>query len=508
MSRAQVLDSAQNKTRIVMKAYRQGLKLITSIPGDTTLNIRNAQAFLVFQNKIIREIYVRQIGFEKSIYDSTQRTAALVNKFANALHQTTHEATVRNHVFLKKNKPLNPFLVADNERYLRDRDFILDCRIVVTPVSDGSDSVDVTIITRDVFSLGIDVGQSLSTTPQIGVYDNNFLGRGQRWIVTGLYNPGRNPSFGWSSFFRKSSVLGTLVDLEAGYTELKTGSAVGSESEYSYSVRLSRPLVSPYSRLAGGTEISNNWSRNLFAKPDSIFRNYRYNVADYWLGYNFGIRQKLENQMRYFFALRYFDGDIYDHFKELELGGLFRSNRVVAYLGEATVYRQEFYKTRYIFGFGRTEDVPVGLSLSLTGGYATLYGRERAYVGAKLKYSWVNRIGNIFRFEAQTGGFSFNNNSFEDAVLNTRATFYTRAHNLRKHKIRTGVSAGYVALFNRALSDYLSIKPGDLQRFVPVTSNGLRKFQTRMETTLFTTWNVLGFRMAPFLGADMVIVQC
>ena len=57
------------------------------------------------------------------------------------------------HLFISENTPLNPHRLADNERFLRDKDFILDSRIVVTPV-EGSDSVDLTVITRDVFSLG------------------------------------------------------------------------------------------------------------------------------------------------------------------------------------------------------------------------------------------------------------------------------------------------------------------------------------------------------------------
>ena len=501
-------DSGKGVNRIVKKAYREGLKLITTIPSDTTVNIRNAEAFLPFQNKIIRDIYIQQIGFEKSIYDSMHRTEAFVNRMANGLHRRTREATVRKHLFFHKNKPLNPFLLADNERYLRDRDFILDCRMVVTPTSEGSDSVDITVITRDVFSLGFNVGGSIPTAPQFGVYDNNFLGRGQRLIFTGLYDPGRNPTFGWSSFFRKSSLLGTLVDLELGYSELKTGTIIGLESEYSYSIRLNRPLVSPYSRLAGGIDLSKNWSRNLFSKPDSIFQNYRYNMADYWIGYNFGVGQKLENQFRYFFAVRYFDGDILNQFRELELGGQFQSTRLLAYLGEFTIYRQEFYKTRYIFGFGRTEDVPVGLSLSFTAGYTTQLAQSRSYLGAKLKYSWVNLIGNIFRFELQTGSYSTNYNSLEDAVVNARATYYTRAVSMGKNKLRTMLSLGYVGLFNRTLSGSIGIKLTDLQGLVPTILDGRTKFQGRIESTLYTRLKPIGFRIAPFVGADLVSIGC
>ncbi len=42
---------------------------------------------------------------------------------------------IRDHVFFREKKPLNPYLLADNERYLRDLNFIVDARIYVMPLT-------------------------------------------------------------------------------------------------------------------------------------------------------------------------------------------------------------------------------------------------------------------------------------------------------------------------------------------------------------------------------------
>jgi hypothetical protein len=257
---AQEKEQAE-KESVTKKAFKQGLKFITTHPGDTVVNEMSVEPYSAFAGKIIRNITIGQIGFEKSIYDSAKKVTKTVTQLSNALHVNTRQNTIRQHLFTNKNKPLNPFELADNERFIRDKDFILDCRIIVTPV-EGTDSVDLTVITRDVFSLGATVGGSFPNAPKIGVYDANVAGRGQRLEFTSLLDQGRTPKFGYSALYRKSSIFGSLTNLELRYTQLDNGLSLGDEREFATLIRLDRPLVSPYSRLAGGGEISNNWSQH------------------------------------------------------------------------------------------------------------------------------------------------------------------------------------------------------------------------------------------------------
>jgi hypothetical protein len=225
------------------------------------------------------------------------------------------------------------------------------------------------VITRDVFSLGATIGGSFPTAPEIGIYDANVDGRAQRIQFTALVDQERDPKFGYSIFYRKSSVFGSLVNLDLAYTQLNDGRSYGAETEYTAAVRLSRPLVSPYSRIAGGLEISQNWSQNVYNEPDTSFLKYRYNIFDSWIGYNIGINKEISNRNRHFLALRYFDGTYLDQPDQPEYEEEKKYNSVSGYLGEFSFYRQNFYKTRYVFGFGRTEDIPYGTSMGVTAGY-------------------------------------------------------------------------------------------------------------------------------------------
>jgi hypothetical protein len=455
---------------------------------------------------------VDKIGFEKSIYDTTKRVKKTVTNLANALHVDTRERTIREHLFFKKNQPLNPYKLADNERFLRDKDFILDARIVVVPI-DGTDSVDLMVITRDVFSIGATVGGTIPGAPEIGIYDANIGGRGQLLYLNTVYDSERDPQFGYSLIYRKSSLLGSLTNVELGYTQMNTGRSIGKEEEYAAYVRLSRPLVSPYTRIAGGMEISRNKSANVNQKPDSLFLAYNYSVFDAWIGYNIGINRAVKNRNRQMLAFRYFNGYYFDQPEQEEYTEKVKYNSGYGYLSEFTFYRQDFYKTRYVFGFGRTEDVPYGISLAFSGGYIKQITHERPYAGIKFNYSEASKKGNFHKIMVESGGYwgkdsLSNKGQFEDITLQVGGAYFTRLMHIKRYKVRSYVTGTYTQIFNRQIIDLLDISNKMIPGFRADSLDSQKRFTGHIESILYTPWSLLGFRFAPFVAADAVTVDC
>src|SRR6185436_8427573 len=151
-------DSVAKKSP-TKKVFRQGLKLISTTPKDTVKNLKSENPYLPYSGKIIRSIRTEHIGFEKSVYDTAKKEKKVVADVSNFLHVNTRTQTILNHLFIKENEPLNPHKLADNERFLRDKDFLLDCRIIPDSIP-GTDSVDLVVLTRDVFSIGGSLGGS------------------------------------------------------------------------------------------------------------------------------------------------------------------------------------------------------------------------------------------------------------------------------------------------------------------------------------------------------------
>lgn len=505
VTQAQVKKDSIEKKSVTKKAFQEGMKLISTHPKDTITNEKSVDPYLEYSGRIIRYINIERIGFEKSIYDSAKKVKKTVTRLANTLHVDTRQKIIRKHLFIQKDKPLNPHELADNERFLRDKDFILDSRILVTPI-EGTDSVDLTVITRDVFSLGGTAGGS-PTAPKFGVYDANVDGRGQRIQVNMLFDPDRSPNLGYGLLYRKSSIFGSLTNLELQYTQLNNGFSFGDEHEYATLVRLDRQLVSPYTRLAGGGEISRNWSANVSEKPDSIFLKYSYFLYDAWIGYNIGINKDISNRNRKFFAVRYLDGYYTEQPQQELYRELRKYNNISGFLSEFTFYRQNFYKTRYVFGFGRTEDIPYGFTFGITGGYVNQLRIERPYAAVKFNYGKANRKGNFIKFSAETGGY-LRNNEFEDVIVNGGVTYFTRLFQINRYKLRNLVSVNYTQLINHTVIDWLKINKQEIPGFKSDSINASQRLAFHGESALYTPRALLGFRFAPFTAVDMVAVNC
>ncbi len=505
VTQAQVPKDSIEKKSVTKKAFREGMKLISTSPKDSITNEKSVDPYLEFTGRIIRNINIERIGFEKSIYDSAKKVKKTVTKLANTLHVDTRQKIIRKHLFIHKDKPLNPHELADNERFLRDKDFILDSRIVVTPI-EGTDSVDLTVITRDVFSLGATAGGS-PTAPKFGVYDANVDGRGQRVQVNMLFDPDRSPNLGYGLLYRKSSIFGSLTNLELQYTQLNNGFSFGDEHEYATLVRLDRQLVSPYTRLAGGGEISRNWSANVNEKPDSTFLQYSYMLYDAWIGYNIGIKKDISNRNRKFLAVRYVDG-YYTQQPEQELYRDVRKyNDIFGYLAELTFYKQNYYKTRYVFGFGRTEDIPYGFTLGITGGYVNQLRIDRPYSAVKFNYGKANRKGNFIQLGAEAGGY-LRNNEFEDIIVESGFAYFTRLFQISRYKLRNLVSVTYTQLINHTVIDWLKINKQEIPGFKSDSINASQRMAFHGESALYTPKSLFGFRFAPFTAVDMVAVNC
>lgn len=500
-TQAQKDSTAQNGI-LDNKITKELLKTVQkkSSPGLTQKNVKSEDVFLPYEGKIIRNIVVKHINFERSIYDTTKSVKDVFTRTANKLHVDTRPNVIYNHLFFYTNKPLDPYRLADNERYLRDLDFILDSKITVYPVGSG-DSVDVEVMTRDVFSLGIRPGVNSWDKYSIGIYDANLFGRGQRLQGDFLFEGGRTPFVGKGISYSKSSVGGSLANLTVAYTELNRGMSVGEENEYAWFLRLDRPLVSPHSRLAGGFEFSRNWSVNVNNVPDSVFRKYRYYAQDAWIGYNIGVKKQIRDRSRHFVAIRYSQEQFEQRPSQPEDRSLRRYNSSKSLLAGVTFYDQKFYKTSFVYGFGRTEDVPYGTNINLTTGWSEELGLKRMYVGASAAKRVITRTTRFYTVEVGGGTF-FRQRRAEDGVVYGTLRYFSKLYEIRKLKVRHQITGGYGRAFNNKIFDLLTLN-NQLIEFDADSLFGYERSFFRTETTVFLPGQILGFHFAPFFSVEL-----
>ncbi|MEQ9592900.1 MAG: hypothetical protein RLN86_09890 [Cyclobacteriaceae bacterium] len=479
--------------------------------ADTVFNYKSEDAFIPYEGKIIRKITVNQIQFNRLIQDTTKVMKNSLIKIGEGLHTDTKERTVRNNLFIREGQPLNPYRLADNERYIRDLNFIKDARIYVIQEFDDSDSVDLLIMTRDVFSIGVSgVPESTDEFSWL-LQEANLLGSGLKIAYSGIFDSDRRPQFGFSNSISQNSIAGTFIDGTIGHTTIDDARSLGNENESALYLRLNRPLFMPYARWAGGVELSRNWSENVFSKPDSSFAKYAYSVQDYWAGFTFGelrsARLGKENRNRRFLSARVLD----QHFisqPDIELNPIEElrySNRLL-FLSQLTLFKQNFYKTKYVFGFGRTEDIPYGYSISLTAGWERQAGIERPYAGGDITKSFTNN-GNIITLIARAGGY-FRNSNLEDTKVDLGAIYFSKVYELSTLKIRHSFEFGVSRFYNRNIKNQLDINGNNgLEGFRSTNLFGDTRLRTRVQSIMFTNWKLIGFNFAIVPQIDLAFLS-
>ena len=514
MSCSILLQAQQPKSGDKPKANNLGNKVTTRVksllyqnPGDTLMDEKSEAAYKQYQGRIIRKITITHIGFERNINDTTRyKVVNDITRIANSLHGTTKTQIIRNNLFIREGKPLDPYRLADNERYLRDLNFILDARIVVKPVRGNRELVDVQVFTRDVFSFGGSFNPRSTSNYRFKLYDANVSGQGQGIQFNGVIDSDRDPNFGYQILYTKNSIRGSFINASVAYTQINSGASYGLEDEHAVLLKLDRPLVSPYTRWAGGMEWSRNWSTNVFSVTDTVFRSYIYTIKDFWMGYNIGIKNKTGNRNRHFVGIRTFN----QRFSERPVQAIEFMNPVynnqTYILGAFTFYNQNFYRTKYVYGFGRTEDVPYGRRLTLLFGQQKQFGLSRPYLGVEFEKSVFRKNGDFQQYSVKAGGYK-NNGDLEDIAMLASASLFSKLIPWKGLKIRQSASIGYTAIANQKFNLPLRINNEyGIDRFQNDSIIGTQRLGLSLETLFFMRPTLLGFHFAPFVFTEMAMV--
>ena len=175
-------------------------------------------------------------------------------------------------------------------------------------------------------------------------------------------------------------------------------------------------------------------------------------------------------------------------------------------LGQFTFFKQEFYKTQYVYGFGRTEDVPYGHNLSILAGWQNLLSLQRAYVGFDAEKSFVHSGGNFYTLSFRIGGFPYQGR-WEDAALLLSGKLFSRLKQTKRFLIRQSVDLDFTYVFNQRTNTLLDINNTfGLEGFRADSLLGTKRLHARYEIVLYSQWSILGFKLAPIIFADVAMI--
>ena len=477
--------------------------------------IKNELPFAKFKGKIINQIQVNSVSYETPFNDTMTSGDKIKRAVEEAVYTSTTNKTMLKNLFFDTGDTLYPYLIADNEKFLRELAFIQDARIIASIDPADTNGVIINIQWKDIFPFGgsANIGSVQSFNAELN--HNNLLGLGDKFQINALYDLDRRPLAATGFEYIKRNLLGTFLNVTIGYDKIKPAFNSGRREEYARYIKGDLPLVSPYHSFTGGFEFGKYESNNTYATrlPYQQVYKYAYGIMDGWMGINIGaglrIKDNLQTRLRKFVSFR----AVSKRFSEIPDTANFKYNiqysNIDAGLIAFNIFKQEYYHTSFIYGFGRNEDVPEGYSFSVVSGLTQRNSRTRPYIGIDYERDYFTDQKNYTNFNLKMGGY-LHNGSLEDISFLSAVNYFTVLKTLSNPKWskRNFVQISATQQLNTILNEPLYLRS---EYGIPTFKNDNIQAATRVscniESVYYNKVKYYGFSFAPFIFVNSSYIK-
>jgi outer membrane protein assembly factor BamA len=325
---------------------------MTDVPSPAELEQRNAS---------IRAIHIDV----DDIFDKDDpRENGFMYRVANDLHLSTRDGTIREQLLFHPGEPWSAQKAEETARMLRERNYLSEAEVVPTAYDPVTNSVDVTVRVRDVWTLepGVGVGRAGGENKsRIRLADENFLGLGEEIALEYKSSVDRS---GVGIEFRDPNVFNSWWGVGAHYADTSDGSIAAFSLEH--------PFYSLDSR----------WSLGFAGQSDdqvTSLYDLGHTVDEFDSAYDsFGVQGGRSRGLVNGWTRRWLAGYRYDRAKfDYTTGGKTPStakpeDRLLSYPWVGIELLQDRYQTTHNHDqIGRVEDLNVGMRLLASVGFAS-----------------------------------------------------------------------------------------------------------------------------------------
>jgi hypothetical protein len=467
-----------------------------------------------YAGKRINSITIEQHNFLTSIDSRESNLKDVFSKLGNKLQSNSKNRAIRENIFFKEWDLFDPSIIAYNEKWLRDLSYIQDAKIMAMITPYDTNQVDIIVVTKDLFSYGGEVLINNKDAYSAKLNNINLLGSGNSVQVVQNFENKRNPKSGWGYDLGLSNILGTFISVNAGVNQFGNNLANNVLSARKNYISVQRPILHPNSKWLGGLEYLENVNENVFpGKWDSIFDqqlNYNLKHTDIWVGYQLTKKKKLIkiNEDRQFIQYRHLE----NIFKERPVDYLLQLDRnyqnLKADFLSYTIVRQSVYRTRYLYGLGRYEDLPIGRSLTWTTGRYTIEGDKAPYLGFKFEQFKLSKKDNYTHIITNVAS------SYMDKALQDFRFLVSLEQFSKLKYLNNGY--GYRQILNLSFTQTLKNKYNEALRInsiygIPQLNREQIKGGTRIsgnwESVIYNNRAFWGFKSAPFVFGNITYIR-
>ena len=451
---------------------------------------KSDENYINYSGRKIRNIYVQRLSvFGTNINDPGAQTTKKADNLLNKTHINTLESIIRKNLLFKNGDNISPLILSDNERILRQLSFIDDARIIVVPVSD--EEADIIVVTKDIYSIGASYDYKGFKRGNLSVFEKNLFGLGHQLELEFPFDTEKSdyPGFGFN--YSVNNISRSFINLKTFFME-----GLGQRT---YGFSLDRSLVSSATKYAGGLSVSQMYTTEDFDTM-IVAEPLNYNLQDYWISRSFLLSST--SVKRIIIGARYYNNNIFEHPIIYE-NTYHKYQQYKVYLGSISYSHQKYYKTNLIYGYGRTEDVPYGGLLRITGGREFNEFKTRTYLGADISFGQsIHKLGYIYSNLA-IGGYLIDSKT-EQGVLNLKLNYFSNLLTAGRYKMRNFVNIDYTRGVDRYSDEYLRfLRENGFTGFRNDSTRGTQRFTAGLEYVIFSPSNLFGFRFAYYAFADL-----
>jgi len=463
--------------------------------------------FKPFEGLVIGNIAIRQLDvLGESVYDTTREGNKFENFLSRKLHSNTREKIIRSYFLFESGERIDSRKLLDNERIIRNNPTILDVRIIVVPREDPDWLADIVVLIQDRWSIVPTVGIGGVSNFKLGLRNNNLLGS-----ATKLYN-----SVTWNAqdSIQKFQTRTTYTVPYIGKSFISAHANLIWERDIKQrSLGFGRPFLTTDTKYAGALEVGQSRILEIkrFTENPYFVLMYpvEYNYYDMWLGRSFRFRlpgRLFADNVRFVTAFRM------NQFRYTERPDV-RADINKIYWNRRTMLLslglsdRNYKRDVLVYGFGRTEDVPVGSMASITMGREDTEFGTRGYGGVQVSRGQYLSEKAGYLYGLVSFGSYMKNKHMQQGVLSANLDYISRLHPLGIRYFRQFVSLRYTNGINRDPLEYLNISGvGGIRGVKSEYLIGTERLSFGLETVLFSSKNFFGFRLAYFTFADLSLV--
>ncbi len=454
-----------------------------------------------YQGLIISDIIIKQPPIGEFSFADSALYANKLAKIVQFLHVYTKSEVIQKNLYVKKGDTLNPWKISDNERYIRELNFIENAHFYPTRVS--NDSIELLLIVQDKIPYGIFPVFHSSKKQSLKLRNTNFLGYGNELGLSVMHEKDKSPEFFLSDiYFKLTNLNKQFLQNQLAYSR--------SSSETHLSVQLGRNYLARAYKLAGNIELSyDDIALPAWITPRSDFvETATYFDGNLWAGYQIELKKekRLSKRPAYIFPAIAINNRYHIDRPFISVdSNLFLSNQSSFYTS-LSLLSQDFISTEKLLAQGLTQSLPIGLGVSLTSGYLFSEFYNMPYLGFRAIYAAKTKNLGYILPSLEFGTF-INNQSMQQGAFVASINSFSKAYDAGRYGFRLFSGLKYTLGINRETYDSLYLNNANgITGLSTDDFKGFQRINAELEFILYTPWRWIGFYFTPYFIAQAGLI--